>query len=582
MKTIAEKWKFLAVVLLVLALGLTVGCGLAAKAVDSDPSDQIQTVPVVLGQQDGCAMTVDLGGLVGEGATVDINHGPQDLGHGDSFGVTGGSNFNWRLTVSGFTSGWKTGTGVCGGNLEVEDDDWCRMGVDLGGLAGATVDINHGPQDLKHGDSVILPTSINISWRLTVSGFTSGWKTKHVDCTDLAVLPADWCEMEIHLGSLVGTDATVDINHGPQDLKHGDRVILPTCINISWRLTVSGFTSGWKTKHVDCTDLTVGDGDWCNVGVNLNGLVGTGATVDINHGPQDMGHGDSVILPQGINISWRLTVSGFTSGWKSMKVDCGPLLVGDSDWCRMGIDLGGLAGTDATVDISHGPQDLKQGDRVILPTCINISWRLTVSGFSSGWKTKHVDCTPLKVGDDDWCAMHIDMRDDLQRAGARVDINHGPQDVTHCNTVTLPTSININWRLEVGGMTCGWYTKHVDCTPLAPDPTATVEIPQDLADAGAKVNIRYDSPNVDYGNGDQFDYVPGSNIQWQLKVSGFTSAYKTTAIGCDGVLEVTDADYCLMTIDMPDDLAAAGAKVNIRYDSPAVTSSGLQSTCLLL
>jgi len=80
----------------------------------------------------------------------------------------------------------------------------------------------------------------------------------------------------------------------------------------------------------------------------------------------------------------------------------------------------------------------------------------------------------------------------------------------------------------------------------------TIDIPDDLAAAGAKVNIRYDSPNVDYGDGDSV-YLPKCNdIQWQLKVSGFTSDYKSKHVDCNPLV-VTDADYCLMTIDIPDD-----------------------------
>jgi hypothetical protein len=111
-------------------------------------------------------------------------------------------------------------------------DDVCTMVVQMPDKlqqAGATVDIDHGPQDLKHGDPFTAPQGTNVRWRLTVNGFNSGWKTKQVDCSDLVVAPADWCEMHIDLGGLQGdSTAKVDIDHGPQNLVHFNTVTLPT------------------------------------------------------------------------------------------------------------------------------------------------------------------------------------------------------------------------------------------------------------------------------------------------------------------------------------------------------------------
>jgi Mor family transcriptional regulator len=90
----------------------------------------------------------------------------------------------------------------------------------------------------------------------------------------------------------------------------------------------------------------------------------------------------------------------------------------------------------------------------------------------------------------------------------------------------------------------------------------TIDMPDGLAAAGAKVNINYDSPDKDFGDGDSVYLPKGNSIQWQLKVGGFASAWKTKSVDCSALV-VTDADYCLMTIQIPTD-----AKVDIRYDSP--------------
>jgi hypothetical protein len=69
-------------------------------------------------------------------------------------------------------------------------NDVCTMKVQMPDKlqqVGATVDIDGGPQNLKHGESFSAPQGTNIRWRLTVNGFNSGWKTKKVDCSDLVV-----------------------------------------------------------------------------------------------------------------------------------------------------------------------------------------------------------------------------------------------------------------------------------------------------------------------------------------------------------------------------------------------------------
>jgi hypothetical protein len=274
-------------------------------------------------------------------------------------------------------------------------------------------------------------------------------------------------------------------------------------------------------------------------------------------------NGNTVLLPDGIAIRWRLEASGFSGPWKSKNVDCTDLTVTNADYCDM--KVAGLPG-GAKVDIDHGPQDMLNGNTVLLPDGIAIRWRLEASGFSGPWKSKNVDCTDLTITGADYCDMKVTLRNDVDKARGKVDIDHGPQNMLNGNTVLLPAGINIRWRLEVNGLRCGWYTKNVDCTPLVVAPEATVQMPSGLASAGAKVTIRYGAKNL--GDGDTFKYVPGEQFQWQLKVSGFSSAWNSEALDCGSVLVVTNAHYCKTQIQIPDDLAAAGAKVDIRYDSP--------------
>jgi len=525
-------------------------------------------------------------GLAQAGAKVNIRYDSpnKDYGDGDEFDYVPGKEFQWQLKVNGFSSAWKKATLGCDGILEVTEADYCLMAIDMpDGLAaaGAKVNIRYDRPNTDYGDgeSVYLPKCINIQWQLKVSGFSSAWKEKHVDCNPLVVDGEDYCLMTIDMpDGLAAAGAKVNIRYDRPNTDYGDgeSVYLPKCITIQWQLKVSGFSSAWKQKHVDCNPLVVDGEDYCLMTIDMpDGLAAAGAKVNIRYDSpnKDYGNGESVYLPKSITIQWQLKVSGFSSAWKQKHVDCNPLVVGDDDYCLMAIDMpDDLAAAGAKVNIRYDRPNTDYGDgaSVYLPKCITIQWQLKVSGFSSAWKQKHVDCNPLVVDSADYCHMEIQMRDDVTRAGGKVNIRYDSpnRDYDDGDAVYLPKGINVQWQLKVSKMTCGWYSKPVDCSALVVAPQATVQMPDDLAAAGAKVNIAYDNPNKDYANGDQFDYVPGKDFQWQLKVSGFSGPMKTRTLGCDGILEVTDADYCKMQVQMPDDLAAAGAKVNISFDNP--------------
>ena len=126
-----------------------------------------------------CQMTVDLNnGLSGTDATVNIRNVASGLGDGDTFAVIEGSNFQWSLKINGFISGWKTATGECGGELDVTDDDYCEMDINIPDGCPQntackedkdcevliTVNIRNLGKGYEDGDKVTLPTSINIQY----------------------------------------------------------------------------------------------------------------------------------------------------------------------------------------------------------------------------------------------------------------------------------------------------------------------------------------------------------------------------------------------------------------------------------
>ena len=227
-----------------------------------------------------------------------------------------------------------------------------------------------------------------------------------------------------------------------------------------------------------------------------------------------------------------------------------------------------LAAAGAKVNIRYDSPDTNYGDDawVYLPKGLTIQWQLKVSGFTSGYHSHEVNCDPLAVGDAHYFKMQIQIRNDVASAGGKVNIRYDSPDRNYGDDeyVYLPKSLDIQWQLKVNGLTCGYYTKHVDDTHLTVNPEATV---QGLPDGG-KVDIQNGPQNL--GNGDTFDYVPGQNFNWRAEASGFNGDWNTTSLGCDGVLQA-GAAFCSMTVSgVPD-----GAKVDIQNGPQNLTNGSV-------
>jgi Mor family transcriptional regulator len=557
--------------------------------------------PLVVTDADYCLMTINIpAGLAAAGAKVNIRYDnpDKDYGNGESVYLPKGIDIQWQLKVGGFTSTWKTKPVDCS-PLVVTDDDYCLMTIDIPddlAAAGAKVNIRYDnpDKDYADGDMVYLPKGIDIQWQLKVGGFTSAWKTKSVDCSPLVVTDADYCLMTIDIPddqAAAGAKINIRYDNPDKDYGDGDSVYLPKGIDIQWQLKVSGFASAWKTKHVDCTPLTMASAGSC--------------ACEVKSSSQGKRKDGGAVLPERSNPNSALGApDAFGSPWQNFF----SLGFGGS----IELKFCGLVGGKLTVyEITGGQYPLEKAE--VYGSLDGVNWTLIgIANNTAGMPSSNTHQTTFDLGDtcilyvkivdvsapgvhtsdsdafdldavcgepctsSDSCNMHIDMPDDLAAAGAKVNIRYDNPDKDYGDgdSVILPTGKDIQWQLKVNGFASAWKTKSVDCTPLVVTDAdyckMTINIPAGLAAAGAKVNIRYDSPDKDYIDGDSVYLPKGIDIQWQLKVSGFASAWKTKSVDCTPLV-VTDADYCLMTIDMPDgpdSLAAAGAKVNIRYDSP--------------
>jgi hypothetical protein len=404
-----------------------------------------------------------------------------------------------------------------------------------------------------------------------------------------------------------GAKVNIRYDSPDKDYGDGDTVYLPICVDIQWQLKVTGFASAWKTKHVDCTPLTMASagGCACEVKSSSQGTEkDTGPVKAVRSdtskalGPPDASppppdwlnfyslgffmDSQTPSAPNGFAHTGGEIVLKFCQpvGGKLTVYECSPtkgdnypLEIAEVWVSQDGINWSSLG----TAQNNVSETSVSHPNTFDLDTCIQ--YVKIVDHTNPDIHTGDADAFDLDAvcgepcTSSDSCNMHIEMPDDLAAAGAKVNIRYDNPDKDYGDgdSVILPTGKDIQWQLKVSGFASAWKTKPVDCSPLVVTDAdyclMTIQMPDDLAAAGAKVNIRYDSPDKDYGDGESVYLPKGIDIQWQLKVGGFASAWKTKKVDCTP-LAVTDADYCLMTINIPDGLAAAGAKVNIRYDNP--------------
>ena len=316
------------------------------------------------------------------GGQVDVRYGPQNLEDGNNVFLPKGINVQWRLSVNGFNGPWNTqAVGSSGCTIAVTTDHYCDTAIDIP-IAGGQVDVRYGPQNLEDGNNVFLPKGINVQWRLSVNGFNGPWNTQAVGsggCT-IAVTGDHYCDTAIDIPIAGGQ---VDVRYGPQNLVDGNNVFLPKGINVQWRLSVNGFNGPWKTQAVDsggCTIAVTGD-HYCDTAIDIPI---PGGQVDVRYGPQNLEDSDTVFLPKGINIQWRLSVNGFNGPWQTQAVGSGGCLIsvtGDH-YCHMAITIP----PGSELDIRYGPQNLANGAMVYLPKAISIQWRLD----NGAWQTQVV------------------------------------------------------------------------------------------------------------------------------------------------------------------------------------------------
>ena len=361
------------------------------------------------------------------------------------------------------------------------DGEWevkivCNDPCDSCSVGAITVQVpGSGAGDIPN-DGKFVPRNIPFDWKVKGYGYTSQTYTQSDDSKILQVDGSHLCCMDIEVPDDIAADARVRIKGAGDQWKDDECICLPKSVDITWSLILGKFESQTYTKHVDCTPLVVREAaqpSYCLMEIKVPHEL----MVRVENSGQAWGNGEKISLPVSNTVNWRVeAVNGkFVGEWYQKHVDCTPLEVLPCHWCAMRILMPYDLEKDGRVRILDAGDQWTHGEVIYLPKCIFINWSLITDvgtgEYEGPVQKKHIDCTPLEAGcAPTFCNMHIEMPQALQDVGAVIRIKDSNTDFEHCDTVTLPVSEDIEWRLVIeigsGRYEGPWNSKHVDCTPL--------------------------------------------------------------------------------------------------------------------
>jgi hypothetical protein len=244
-----------------------------------------------------------------------------------------------------------------------------------------------------------------------------------------------------------------------------------------------------------------------------------------------------------VSLSSRARASGLTGDWQAHEITGEMTITEDRFSCvDLEVDAPDCC-DDAEIDIYSQGNSLK-GQTLCVPTGVSLSRRARASGKTGDWLSEPINAENVTLTEDRFCCMEIEVPSGVQDT-AEVNI-YGVGRFEHGEEVCLPTSIDIYWRLEVGGEVSCWSPKHVDCTPLEATCEVHIKLP-----AGVYIYIE----NVGwFENCDWIEVVPTRSFRYKLydatqKVSTGWKTKTLTAADCCNDWDLT-GEYCDMHVDL--------------------------------
>jgi hypothetical protein len=470
-----------------------------------------------------CDMLVDLGGSDG---WVEIS-GVDWYQTGAHLWMPKTATFSYRATNANkaVSTGWMPKNVDC----TALAPKFCYMLVNLGGHEG-WVEIS-GVNWFKDGDHVWMPVSATFSYRATNANkaISTGWKSKPVDCTDLA---PEFCYMLIDLG---GSDGWVEIS-GVGWYQEGAHIWMPVSATFSYRATNANkaISTGWIPKPVDCTALAP---KFCHMLVDLGGSDGW---VEIS-GVGWYQEGAHIWMPVSATFSYRATNANkaISTGWMPKPVDCTPLA---PPFCPMLVSL--ERGVWSKAEISGVGWFVDQA-KVWMPVSATFTYRaLDIKNNSTCWLQKLVDCSPLVPE----CMVHI-----MMPPGVWVEIQNNGDPVQNCTKKNIKPIKGFYYRLMDAkkAVVTGWKLGSLTASNCCNSWNLTSEF------CNMKITLGTTEGHVEIQNVGWF--IDGDHV-WMPKGAGlyYRATNANMAISTGWILKPVDCTdlahpYCFMHVNLLDE-----------------------------
>ena len=451
--------------------------------------------------QNSCVLTVT--GIPAEGA-VHIRYGETGMKNGDSVVLPLGTTIQWKLELSGYQSGYWTHTAGWEPLRVEEGDHYCPL--EISGIPeGGQIYFRYSSLGWLGNGSVLVPKVIDIQWKMKLGGYDSPYWTHSTENCKLTIQENEhYCNMSI---AGIPSGGQVYLRYSNLGWIGNGSVMVPQGINIQWKLKIAGYDGPyWTHSTGNCEGIALtAESHYSQM--EIKGIP-EGGQVYLRYSNLGWLGNGTVVVPKGITIQWKLKISGYDSEYWDHETQSSDVLsvTEGTHYCTMeisGVPDGGK------VYLRYSNLGWLENTTVLLPKGISVQWKLKVSGYDSGYKTKSVDCTGLELGlGTDYCEMAIDMPAELARAGGEVYLRYSSVGwLSDGDIVTVPMGINIQWKLKANGIDSIYQTKQVDCTPLLVKGSVTISLP-----TGVSVELYR---NGWYQNGDSIDIVPTKNYKYR-------------------------------------------------------------------
>jgi hypothetical protein len=430
---------------------------------------------------------------------------------------------------------------------------------ELGSEGNPRLEFQGGIGEHASGETLHLPPGDNITYRLESYSVSGPWLTEQFDPGDttwnveFATVTLFLHNNNIKIPGGAPENVRLELQGGIGEHASDDVLHLPPGANITYRLESYSVSGPWLT-----TQFSAGDTTW-NVEFATVELYLRNGTDELEPGSEgnprlelqggigEHGSGETLHLPPGANITYRLESFSVSGGWQVEQFD-----PGDTTWDVEFATVNVLIDGPGSVELQGGLGHFSDGDTFHVPPETNLTYRMKCCANVGGWET-----VSFKAGDQNWelsCPLTVYLFNGAVELEDphRVEVSGSGQYTTGD---TIPwEDVPANGRLRRNGVIGPWMT--ID--PADDDGSDACRLELEFATVNVTLfNDANGNDHIDTGEtlddphrvevsgvgqfttGDTFHVPPGTTISSRLRRNGVIGPWaNTTFIAGENDLEL--------------------------------------------